>query len=120
MSTLNSNNGHNFICSIGMKFITVCHRTLSWVLCCSLVCINDLPKIINNTSVLILFADDNSIIFTHHKNDSLNTNMHNTFQITNKRFKANLLSSNYAKTQCVQFRTKILCKLIARLHMVTI
>jgi len=32
--------------------------------------------------------------------------MHNTFKVINKWFKANLLSSNYAKTQCVQFRTK--------------
>jgi len=38
--------------------------------------------------------------------DSLNTNMHNTFQIINELFKANLLSLNYEKTQCVQFRTK--------------
>ena len=62
--------------------------------------------IINNTSVPILFADDTSILFTHHKNDSLNTNKHNTFPIINKWFKANLPSSNYAKTHCVQFRTK--------------
>jgi hypothetical protein len=38
--------------------------------------------------------------------DSLNTNTHYTFQSINKWFKANLLSLNYEKTQCVQFRTK--------------
>jgi hypothetical protein len=32
--------------------------------------------------------------------------MHNTFQIGNKWFRTNLCSLNYAKTQCVQFRTK--------------
>jgi hypothetical protein len=37
---------------------------------------------------------------------SLNTNVHKYFQIINKWFKANLLYLNYAKTQCVQFRTK--------------
>ena len=32
--------------------------------------------------------------------------MHNTFQILNKWFKANFISLNYEKTQCVSFRTK--------------
>ena len=85
-----------------------------------LLCINDLPKIINNTSVPILFADDTSILFTHHEIDSLNTNMHNTFQIIIKWFKANLLSSKHAKNNAFNLEQKMLCKLIARLHMVTI
>jgi len=38
--------------------------------------------------------------------------MLNTFQIRNKWFKASLLSLNYEKTQCVQFRTKNVGQLI--------
>jgi hypothetical protein len=67
---------------------------------------------INNTSIHILFAGDTSIVFAHHKTASLNTHMLNTFQIRNKWFKDSLISLNYEKTQCVQFRTKNVGQLI--------
>jgi len=67
--------------------------------------------IINNTSIPILFADDTTIVFTHHMTDSLHTNMLNTFQIRNKLFEAGLLSLNYEKKR-VQFTTKNVGQLI--------
>ena len=71
-----------------------------------LLCITDLHKIVNNTTVPISFADDTSILFANHNSDSLNKNINSTFQIVYKWYKANLLSLNYVKTQCTEFRTK--------------
>jgi hypothetical protein len=61
-----------------------------------------------------LFADDTSILFAHHdiQDLNMNRNMNNTFQIVNKWFKSNLLSLNYEKTQCTQFRTNFFKLLI--------
>ena len=83
--------------------------------------ISDTPKIINNTSVSIVLAGDASVLFTHNNIDSLNINMHNTFQIIHKWFKANFLSLKYAKKlNMLNLEQKILYKLIARLYMVII
>jgi hypothetical protein len=71
-----------------------------------LIYINDLPLILNKTCLPILFADDTSILFTHHDIDELNMNMNRTFQIVNKWFQSNLLLLNYEKTLSIQFRTK--------------
>jgi hypothetical protein len=83
-----------------------------------LLCINDLSKIINNTSVPILFADDTSI-FTHHKTDSLNTSMHNTFEIINGS-KPTYSHQIMQKHNVFNLEQKMLCKLIATLYKVTI
>ena len=44
-----------------------------------LLCINDLPEIINKTSASIIFADDTSILFTHSNLIDLNKNIHIVF-----------------------------------------
>jgi hypothetical protein len=62
-----------------------------------LIYINDLPLILNKTCLPILFANDTSILFTHHDIDELSMNMNKTFQIVNKWFQSNLLSLNYEK-----------------------
>jgi len=80
-----------------------------------LLYINDIPKIINNASVPLLFANDTIRLVTVHKTDSLNTNMYNTFHIVNKWFKANLLSLNYENHNVFNVEQKILCKLISNI-----
>ena len=44
-----------------------------------LLCISDLPKIINKTSALIIYADDTSILFAHSDQIDFNKNIHMVF-----------------------------------------
>jgi len=71
-----------------------------------LLCINDLPKIINKTSAPIIFADDTSILFAHSKLIDFNRNIHIVFATSNKLFRANQLSLNFNKTNYVHFTFK--------------
>jgi hypothetical protein len=48
------------------------------------LCINDLPKIINNKSVLILFADDTSMLFTSSNLTNYNKDIRTVFKLINK------------------------------------
>ena len=71
-----------------------------------LLYINDLLKIINKTSALIIFADDTSILFAHSNLIDLNKNIHIVFTTLNKWLRANQLSLNFKKTNYVHFITK--------------
>jgi len=71
-----------------------------------LLYINDLPKIINETSAPIIFADDNSILFAHSNLIDFNKNTHIVFTALNKWLRANQLSLNYNITIYVHFTTK--------------
>jgi hypothetical protein len=71
-----------------------------------LIYINDLPRIVNNKSVPILFADDTSILFAHSNIIHFNNNIHIIFNTLNKWFKGNLLSLNLNKTHFTQFTSK--------------
>lgn len=53
--------------------------------------INDLPKIINDESMPILFAHDTSILVAYTDFIDFNNNIHNVVEILNKRFKVSLL-----------------------------
>jgi len=53
--------------------------------------INDLPKIIHDKSIPILFADNTSILVAYTNFIDFNNNIHNVVEILNKRFKINLL-----------------------------
>jgi hypothetical protein len=68
--------------------------------------INDIPKIINNKSKPVLFADDTSIIGTNPSPVDFKNDIITVFEHTNKWFKANLLSLNFDKTHYIQFITK--------------
>jgi hypothetical protein len=71
-----------------------------------LIFVNDLPKFINDKSVLILFADDSSILVSH-PNPMVFYNIISTvFQILNDWFKHNFLSLNLAKTHFIKFISK--------------
>jgi hypothetical protein len=48
---------------------------------------NDLLKLINTTSLHVLFADDTSILFAQPNLTDLNNNMQSIFEIINKWFK---------------------------------
>jgi hypothetical protein len=66
-----------------------------------LLYINDLSKITNNKSLLILFADDTSILFTSSNLTNYNKDIHTVLKLINKWFKGNFLSLNFEKTHYV-------------------
>lgn len=67
---------------------------------------NDLPLIINNESIPILFAADTSIVFTHSDFIDYKNNISTVFETSNKWFKGNLLSLSVEKTPYTPFITK--------------
>ena len=71
-----------------------------------LIYINDLPKILNDHSVPILFADDTSILVKSSNPTDFQNNMVNTFNCAYKWFQLNLLKININKTHYTQFKTK--------------
>ena len=71
-----------------------------------LLYINDLSKIINKTSVNIIFADDTSILFAHSNPIDFNKNIYIIFITLNQQLRANQLSLNFNKTNYVHFTTK--------------
>jgi hypothetical protein len=68
--------------------------------------INDLPKILSETSAPIIFADDTSILFAHSNLIDFNKNIHIVFTTLNKWLRANQLTLNFNKTNYVHFTTK--------------
>jgi hypothetical protein len=71
-----------------------------------LIYTNDLPKLINKTSLPVLFADDTSILFAQPNLTDLNYNMQSIFETLNKWFKANQLTLNFDKTHYIHFVIK--------------
>jgi len=56
---------------------------------------NDLPEIINNRSVPVLFADDTNILFSHSNFRGFEENINNILETVNSLFKRNLFSLNF-------------------------
>jgi hypothetical protein len=71
-----------------------------------LIYVNDLPKIVNDKTVPILFADDTSINVKSSNSRDFQTNLATAFNSVNKWFKINVLSINVDKTPYIQFKTK--------------
>ena len=71
-----------------------------------LIYINDLPIIMNEYTILILFADDTSITVKGSNPIYLQMNMENIFDQIKEWFKPNLLTINMYKTNYIQFKTK--------------
>jgi len=63
-----------------------------------LLCINDLPKIINKTSAPAVSTDGTSILFAHFNLTDFNKNIHIVYAALNKWFRANHLSLNFTET----------------------
>jgi hypothetical protein len=71
-----------------------------------LLYINDLPKIADKDTNIVLFADDTSIIVANPNHEQLQTTINKTFSDVVAWFKANLLSLNFNKTFYIEFKTK--------------
>jgi hypothetical protein len=71
-----------------------------------LLYINDFPSAINKLSTPILFADDTSLVITDRNSNNIDMKVDMSFQIVHNWFKSNLLSTNFLKTCCMQFKTK--------------
>ena len=56
---------------------------------------NDLPEIINNISVPVLFADDTSIVFSHSNFRGFEENINNVLETVDSSFKRNIFSLNF-------------------------
>jgi hypothetical protein len=71
-----------------------------------LLYINDLPAIIKKKAIPVLFADDTSILFTHHNFEDFHRNSEIVLGNVNTWFKNNYLSLNTEKTHYIHFKTK--------------
>jgi hypothetical protein len=71
-----------------------------------LICINDLPPIVNKENNMVLFVDDTSIIITDSNREDFNITANQMFQDINTWFNINLLTLNFNNTQYLEFRTK--------------
>jgi hypothetical protein len=71
-----------------------------------LIYVNDLPKVINNESIPVLFADDTNILVTNHNPIDFVNDIHAVFKHINESFMANLLLLNFDKTNFVHFTSK--------------
>jgi hypothetical protein len=71
-----------------------------------LLYINDLPAVINKNAIPVLFADDTSILCTHHNCMEFHVNIERVFGNVNTWFKKNCLSLNTEKTHYIHFKTK--------------
>jgi hypothetical protein len=65
----------------------------------------DLPKVVNDNSEPVLFTDDTSIIVSNPNLVEFKNNLISVFQQLNALFSIHLLSLNYNKTWCIQFKT---------------
>jgi hypothetical protein len=71
-----------------------------------IIYINDLPKILELNSVLILFADDASVFVSHANPLQFKNILNEVYGILEDWFKNNLLSLNTLKTCCINFTAK--------------
>jgi DNA polymerase III epsilon subunit-like protein len=77
-----------------------------------LLYVNDLPKIMNETSKPIIFAADTSILFAHSNLIDLNKNIHIVFTALNISLRANQLFLDFNKTNYVYLGFASLCIII--------
>jgi hypothetical protein len=71
-----------------------------------LLYVNDLPKITDENSKLILFADDTSVIIISPNPTNFENNVNKIFHDINRWFNTNLLSLNLDQTHFMQLVTK--------------
>jgi hypothetical protein len=71
-----------------------------------LIHINDLPKILINNSIPVLFADDTSVIITNSNPTYFQNDIKDVFEHLNTWFTLNLLSLNFDKTNFIHSKTK--------------
>ena len=71
-----------------------------------LICVNDLPKTVNDRTVPILFADDTNIIAESPNSKNFQTNMVTAFNCVSKC--VGLLSENHSKAHMMLFILSVL------------
>jgi hypothetical protein len=71
-----------------------------------LLYINDIPLATEESAMLILFANDTSLIGTDKSLDILDTKLNVNIKIGDNRFKSNLLSINFSNTYSMHFTTR--------------
>ena len=72
--------------------------------------INDLPQLVKDIAVPVLFADDTSFLIANSNSGNKNQELKLVLDITQKWFKSNILLLNYDKTTFMQFSSNISCK----------
>jgi hypothetical protein len=65
--------------------------------------INDLPQLVKDTALSILFADNTSFIISNSNSMNMNQDVKLVLEITQKWLKSNILLLNYDKTTFMQF-----------------
>ena len=68
--------------------------------------INDLPAVINQKAIPVLFADNTSILFTRSNFMEFHVNIETVLGNVNMWCKKNFLSLNIEKTHYIHFKTK--------------
>ena len=68
-----------------------------------IIYINDLPRHINHSANVMLFADDTSILITENNYEDLNQMLKLALDCSNRWFKANQLVLNLTKTNIIKF-----------------
>jgi hypothetical protein len=68
---------------------------------------NDLPKIINNKSITVLFADDTSIVVTNPNPVAFVNDINAVYKRINEWYMANLLLLNFNKAKFIHFTLKV-------------
>jgi hypothetical protein len=76
-----------------------------------LIYINDLPKILINSSIPALFADDTSVTITNSNPTDFQKDIRELFEHLNEWFNLNLLLLNFYKTNFIHFKTRNMCGL---------
>jgi hypothetical protein len=66
-----------------------------------LIYINDLPKVVKDNTIPVLFANDISILVKGSNLKDFHNNMIDAFKCVHKWFQTNLLTINVNKTHCV-------------------
>jgi hypothetical protein len=94
--TNNDLNQHDFFTREGMKHGVLQRLTL--VLLLLPLCINDLPRTINDKTIPILFADYTSIPVTSPNKNDFQINIHAALNCINEWLNVNLLYTNFNKT----------------------
>ena len=69
--------------------------------------INDLPQLVKDIPLPLLFADDTSFIIAKSNSMKMNQDLKLVLEITQKWFKSNIMLLNFDKTTFMQFSSNI-------------
>ena len=73
--------------------------------------INDLPQLVKDIALPVLFADDTSFLIAHSNSMNMNRDLKLVLEITQKWFKSNIMLLNCDKTSFMQFSQTLITDL---------